>query len=109
MKPPSTPGAILNIEEAMELVERAQNDLDRAAQKLSAIRHGSDLCDKAFAMRTAAYKFWSKLSRVAQTRPEMSLDSEPEPRVIAISGAERRNADRIDGYDRDDLGASEDR
>lgn len=80
MKRPSTAGALLNIEEAMALVERAQSDLERAAQKLSAIRNGSDLCDKSFALRTAAHKFWWRLNKAAASRNGMSFDSEPEPR-----------------------------
>lgn len=78
-KPASTPNAILNVEEAMVLVERAQTDLDRAAQKLSSIRYGSDLMDKTFALREKVHALWYTLRKAAETRPQMSLDSEPDP------------------------------
>ncbi len=77
MKSPSTTGAILNIEDAMELVEQAQGLLDRAAQKLSPIRRGNDLYDQVFAQREAVHQFWYRLS-TARDRNGMSLDSEPE-------------------------------
>ncbi len=84
MKKTSTPAAILNVEEAMELVQEAQGLLDRAAQKLSPIRHGADLSEKAFKHRQAVHRFWYQLDRVAHgnhlglSRNGMSLDSEPE-------------------------------
>ena len=91
MKPPSTPAAILNIEEAMVLVERAQNDLDRAAQKLSPICFGSDLSDKAFALRQAVNKFWYRLDTAAKSRPGMRLDREGD--LFAVLGAAVPTAD----------------
>ena len=83
-KPASTPNAILNVEEAMVLVERAQTDLDRAAQKLSSIRYGSDLVSKTFALREKVHTLWYLLSAAAQHRPQMSLDSEPDPTRRAL-------------------------
>lgn len=77
-KKPSTPQARANIEEAMVLVEEVQRNLERACQKLSPIRHGSDLYDKAGKLGGACYKLWCQLRAAAETRERMSLDSEPE-------------------------------
>ncbi len=77
-KPPSTPAAILNVEEAMVHVQRAQNELDRAAQLLSPIRYGSDLMDKTFALRERVHKLWYLLNFATTDRQGMSLDNEPE-------------------------------
>lgn len=83
---PSTPAAVLNVEDAMKLVEEAQWLLDRAAQKLSPIRHGSDLMTKAFKLRQSVHGFWYVLDKVAHgnhlgpPRQQMSLGSEPEVR-----------------------------
>ncbi len=80
----STPAAVLNVEDAMKLVEQAQGLLDRAAQKLSPIRHGSDLMQKTFKQREVVHKLWYLLDRAAHgnhlgvPRDRMSLDSEPE-------------------------------
>lgn len=78
MSKPSTPAALLAIENAMEQVERAQNSLERACQDLSAIRYGADLYKKAGKLQRDAQSFWYKLRDVSQTRGKMSVDSEPE-------------------------------
>ena len=80
MKAPSTPAAISRVKEAMTLVERAQGDLDRATQKLSAIRYGNDLTDKTFSLQERAGNLWYVLRKAAESRPQMSLDSEPDVR-----------------------------
>ncbi len=76
---PSTPAAILAVEDAMEHVERAQNELGRATQQLSRLRFGADLYKKAGKQYDAVQKLWYTLRDVSQTRWKMSVDSEPEP------------------------------
>jgi hypothetical protein len=82
----STPAAILAVEDAMKLVEEAQVKLEYATQKLSAIRHGSDLYAKAGKLRDSCHTLFYQLARAARgnhlgtKRDGMSLDSEPEVR-----------------------------
>lgn len=79
MKPPSTPAAILAIEEAMVLVERAQRDLERACQRLSPVVNGADLWKKVGKATNAVHACWSHLDVAAKSRPGMHTDREPAP------------------------------
>lgn len=72
---PSTPAALLNLEDALDLIQEAQRLLDQACQKLSPIRRGMDLSDKTFAMREKVHKHWYLVAK-ARKRAGMSLDSE---------------------------------
>ena len=92
MKAASTPAAVLSINEAMRLVEQAQNDLDRAAQRLSAIRRGGDLSDSAFRLRESAHRFWWRLNTASRSRSGMSLDSEEEPSASESTAARARES-----------------
>lgn len=78
MKTSSTPGAVQKVQDAMELVEEAQGVLELACQKLSSVRHGSDLYERSNQLSDECQRFWFRLQDVSQTRQKMSLDSEPE-------------------------------
>lgn len=74
----STAAAVLRVEEAMEAVERAQRELNRATQLLSAVRGGMQAYEAVGKETDRVHALWRRLRNLSK-RPRLSLDSEDVP------------------------------
>jgi hypothetical protein len=62
---------------ALEHVQRAQDEMDRALQQLSSIRGAAPIGERGRKVREAIRSFWYRLDGANRRRWE--LDREPEP------------------------------
>lgn len=82
---PSSPAAIVQVQQAADLVEQAQQLLGKACQKLSPLRNGVDLYKKTSKLYDQAHSLWYDVD-TARRRTGMSVDSECERCHTNLSG-----------------------
>lgn len=73
MKPTKAQIAEARIRRAMVLVERAQNDLARAAADLSVLRYGDPTSMKVYAVSEKAHAVWYRVRELLSNR-KIELD-----------------------------------
>lgn len=71
---PGTPKSELRVQKALELIERAQHDLEAAAAELSPIDGGASMWRRTGALATKVHDLWRKLAYGNRSR--WRLDSE---------------------------------
>jgi hypothetical protein len=71
-----TPKSEVRVQRALELIERAQHDLEAAAAELSPIAGGAAMRRRTLALATKAHDLWRKLAYGNRSR--WRLDSEGE-------------------------------
>lgn len=87
---PSSRAAVINVADALVLIEQAQGLLEKAAQALSPVRRGGDLCQRTGDERDRVLHLWHWINE-RKGRDGMTLDSEPE---ILSEKEEREKAER---------------
>lgn len=85
---PNTPAAEAKVEEALRLIEQAQNILDRAAQQLCPIIGLVKEWQRVGTLSDKCKAEWHRLNELVGTKPDgerlrngLRLDSEPDPRA----------------------------
>lgn len=71
-----TPASELRVQRALELIERAQHDLEAACGELSPIAGGAAMWRRTGALATKAHALWERLAYGSRGR--WRLDSETE-------------------------------
>jgi hypothetical protein len=76
---PGTPKSEVRVQRALELIERAQHDLEAAAAELSPIAGGTAMWHRTSALGIKAHALWRKLSYGNRSRWRLDNEGEDIP------------------------------